>query len=340
MLTFVGDVFLRTAVAIEVPLPGRIVLNLEAPLTDRSVGYPRKINLKAPAENYASVFGSRPTVANLANNHVMDFFEPGLEDTLAALDDLGVPRFGLMRPTGEYLNPAIIDVDGTLCALLGYADKSCTPVFGSDSHSGAVELTLERLRDDIATARARGAQRVVANVHWGEEQVSLPSPRCVELAHAIVEAGVDLVIGHHAHCIQSFEVYEGKHVFYGLGNFIFPGHQSPSYFTDEGVATRTTNSIPAQRNRRSLAVTWAPATEQVSVQPVYFTDVSVVPGSFDVDRFRLVVGPGEDYEQRYRRAYNWGKLQHSFERFRRDPKLPGLRHVRGIGRLMRTPPRT
>src|SRR5690606_30196007 len=93
MLTFLGDVFLKNPVSIEVDLPGGVVFNLEAPLTDAEHGYPRKINLKADPDNLDATFTTTPLAVNLANNHILDFFENGLESTLAALDARGVQHF-------------------------------------------------------------------------------------------------------------------------------------------------------------------------------------------------------------------------------------------------------
>lgn len=340
MLTFTGDVFLKHPAALELPLEGTLVVNLESPLTNRAVGYPGKINLSADPGNFTKTFPERDLVVNLANNHIMDYYEPGLDDTLATLDAHGTRYFGLVRPDGTYLNPLMFENDSVVCALLGYADHSSSPVRATEEHSGTLEPTLELVTSDLKAARDAGAERVVVNVHWGEEQVWLPSPRCIALAHAIIDAGADLVIGHHAHCIQGFEVYRDRHIFYGLGNFYFPAHYSPTYFTAEGVPTKYVDSRPAPRNRRSLVVGWRPSTGEVSLEPAYYRAQSVVPGSFDPQRYRLEGTTAPDYERRFVRAFNWGKLRHSLERFRENPKMPGLRHLRGITQQLRTPPPT
>lgn len=338
MLTFTGDVYLKDPVTIDVPLDGTVVVNLESPLTEHTIGYPGKINLRADAANLPRTFGSREVIANLANNHIMDFFEEGLNDTLATLDRLSTRYFGLVRPAGGSLNPLLLDVDGVSCALLGYADKSSTPVRATETHSGAAEPTLEQIRTDLSNAKAAGADRIAVCIHWGDEQVALPSPRCVALAHAVIDAGADIIIGHHAHCIQAFEVYREKSIFYGLGNFFFPAHRSPSYFTTDGTPTRSTDSRPAPRNRRSLTVTWHPESGDVTIKPAYYTAKKVRAGSFDVQRYRIDDTEHESYRHRYERAYSWGKLRHALERFRESPKMPGPRHLRGISRMLRNRP--
>ena len=77
------------------------------------------------------------------------------------------------------------------------------------------------------TAARRLADVIVVSIHAGIEGITRPSPRQREIAHAAVDAGADLVIGHHPHVVQPVEHYRGKAVFYSLGNFVF--NPSPSY---------------------------------------------------------------------------------------------------------------
>jgi len=336
VLTFVGDVFPKDPVDVRVAFGGRVVANLEAPLTERTEGYPGKINLRADAKNLVATFEPPPVAVSLANNHVMDFKEGGYLDTTEALDALGIMHFGAGDPGNSFHNPAMVEVGGMRVALLGYAHISSTPVFHTDEHSGAARLELAEVTREIEACRSRGAHRVVVMAHWGHEQVALPPPECVVLGRAIIDAGADLVIGHHAHCIQSFERYAGKHVFYGLGNCIFPAHQLPSYFDASGTSTMRADSRPAKRNRRSLAVTWDPRTEDVVITPLLFQDGALVKGSFGVQRHRLTLDTMERYEARYARAYGWGKLQQTIHRFIARPKLPRLHHVKTISKMLRS----
>ena len=338
MLTFVGDVFPKDRFVFDIDLPGAIVLNLEAPLTDHQVGYPAKINLRGKVEHLETAFEPPPVAVNLANNHILDFYEPGLDDTLAELDRLGIAYCGAGSPEDSFRNPAEIVVAGVRVALLGYADESSTPVFHTADHPGAARLDLDRVRRDIQDCRRAGADRVVVMAHWGQEQVTLPSARCIELGRAMVDAGADLIIGHHAHCIQSFEEYRGTYIFYGLGNCVFPAHQSPSYFGADGKPTRSVDSRPALRNRQSLAVTWDPATGSVHAEPLHFDGSVVRRGRFSVNRYRLNLASLTGYEQRYQRAYNRGKLRHTFMRFVTKPKLPRLHHLKALRNLLRSTP--
>lgn len=340
MLTFIGDVFLKDPVELDVSLPGRIVLNLESPLTGPSRPYPRKINLRADPANLTATFPDPPLAVSLANNHALDFYDAGLEATFDALDRAGVRYFGASRPGEGFNNPLIVEVDGVRVALLGYADRSCNPVLATATGTWVAELTIERLEADLEAARLARAERIVVQAHWGHEHVPLPDTQHVVLARRMVDMGVDLVIGHHSHCIQSFETYRGKPIFYGIGNCIFPPHRSPSYFDEAGNPGRAVDSRPAPWNRRSLAVSWEPASRRVSVQPLHFSDGRLTPGRFSPERYRLRIDSLERHDARFRRAYRWGQLRHTLARFVSRPKLPGLNHIRQIGKVLRSAPPT
>ena len=332
VLTFLGDVFPKHPVDVRVDLPGALVPNLEAPLTDHAIGYPGKINLRASSANLAATFTPLPLAVGLANNHIMDFGVEGFTDTVAELRSLGVRYFGAGDATDGFSNPLLVEVAGVTVALLGYAHESSTPVFHTAEHPGAARLELAAVTRDIAASRDRGAQRVVVLAHWGHEQISLPAPECVQLGRSIIDAGADLIIGHHAHCIQSYEMYAGKYIFYGLGNCIFPPHQSPSYFDATGRSTRRADSRPSLRNRRSLAVSWDPITEAVTITPLLYHRDALVAGHFAHRRHLLEFDSVKQYLARYARAYKWGKLQHTIARFVAKPKLPGLHHLRSIAK--------
>lgn len=334
MITFLGDVFLKDPVSVEVQLEGDVVFNLEAPLTDRTVGYPGKINLKGAPGNLAASFPRLPAAVSLANNHVMDFFEGGLEDTLGVLSTAGIGCFGAGDASNGFRNPFVLESSGVRVALLGYADASTSAVFGSESTVGVAKFDLERVLADMADARRAGSDRVVVQLHWGEEQVGLPSPAAIVAARQIVAAGADLIIGHHSHCIQSFEELDGKHVFYGLGNCVFPAHRSPSHFDANGVATAVHDSVSAPWNRTSLAVTWNPVDNSVRIAPLAFVKGRLRSGRFSPLSYRLPERSMEEHALAFERSLRLGKLRYTLARFAQRPKLPGIRHVRGVWRIV------
>lgn len=334
MITFLGDVFLTRPMAVEAELPGSLVCNLEAPLTMRTRGYPGKINLRTDPRHFDATFPQPPIAACLANNHVMDFGAEGLADTIEHLEGRGVRWFGVGTEADGYHNPLRLAYDGFDIAMLGYVCPSATPVFARDGRPGVAPLTLERVRADVVAAKRDGARRVVVHLHWGAEQVHLPAPDDVAKARAITDAGADLVIGHHAHCVQPFETHNGKPIFYGLGNAIFPAHRSPSYFDANGMPQGLKVSRSFSWNRRSLAVTWNPTTNRVTVRALAFDGDTLRFAAGLPRAARLEVGTDATYAARYQRAYRFGKVRHTLAGYAAAPKLPRWHHVLTLRRML------
>ena len=82
--------------------------------------------------------------------------------------------------------------------------------------------------NNINTAKDNGAQLVIVFTHWGQEKETVPDEVQVELGHAAIDAGADLVVGSHPHVIQGYEKYHGRYIVYSLGNFCFGGNAHPS----------------------------------------------------------------------------------------------------------------
>lgn len=145
---------------------------------------------------------------NIANDHAHDYGAEGHVDTLANLDNADIFRFG-----NGYTK--ILEADGIQVGFLG-VDETDLGASG----------TLEALNEDIQALRDEGAQIIIASFHWGEEGATAPDDATVSLAHAAVDAGADLVIGHHAGILQGIEYYQGKYICYSLGSFLYGAETS------------------------------------------------------------------------------------------------------------------
>ncbi len=147
---------------------------------------------------------------SLENNHVLDMGETGLAQTKQALTDAGVTY-------ASEDEPAVFYVKGVKIGSLAYQ------TFG-----GRHDELIEKIPGDIQALRDEGCQIVIVSFHWGAELDYYPNDNQVRLAHATVDAGADLVIGHHSHRINPIELYNGKYICYSLGNFSFAGNNKPS----------------------------------------------------------------------------------------------------------------
>ncbi|MBP3646071.1 MAG: CapA family protein [Clostridia bacterium] len=146
----------------------------------------------------------------LENNHVLDMGEDGLQETKDVLTAAGLTY-------ASEDEPAVFWVKGVKIGSLAYQ------TFGG-RHS---EL-IEKVPGDIQALRDDGCQIVIVSYHWGAELDYYPNDNQVRLGRATVDAGADLVIGHHSHRINPVEYYNGKYICYSLGNFSFAGNNKPS----------------------------------------------------------------------------------------------------------------
>jgi poly-gamma-glutamate synthesis protein (capsule biosynthesis protein) len=332
-LTFLGDVFLPRPFDVRAELDAPFVFNLEHPITSATLGWPGKVNLRAETNHIRATFGLAPAAVCLANNHIMDFGAVGLGDTLRELRQMGVPSFGAGSLHENAGNPALLH-DGQV-AVLGYACPTTAAVLANAEHPGAAPLELSRIERDLTAARAAGARRVVVSLHWGEEEVFLPKPQDVLTARRLIDAGADLVIGHHAHRPQPFERYRGRYIFYGLGNCIMPDLAEPSYFDASGRSTGLFVKPQHWWNRRSLAVDYDAEANAASVRELLFDGrlLRTVPSR--ARRYALSGADTPRYARRYRRAFTVGKLRTKVFTYVKNPRRPEARHLRSIVAIAR-----
>jgi len=208
------------------------IINLECALTTHLQPWTRTwkmFHFRADPEAVRVLQAAHIEACALANNHVLDFEEEGLRDTLRVLDSNGIRHGGAGTNDKEAAAPAIIEIAGkSPCrvALLSFTDNE--PDFAATAkHPGTNYLevsmqqeTLTRIASSIAQGRAQGADLVVFSNHWGANFVERPSPEFRSFAKRVIELGADIYHGHSAHICQGIEIYQGKPILYDTGNFI------------------------------------------------------------------------------------------------------------------------
>jgi poly-gamma-glutamate synthesis protein (capsule biosynthesis protein) len=213
------------------------VVNLECPFTARGEKIPKNFNFRARPELVSALQAGHVGAVSLANNHLMDYGEVGLYDTLAVLDEAGIPHFGAGRSLAEARRPAIVTVGGVRLAFLGYfflGNHNIEPpvVFATETTAGVAghfddEDFMERIVvEDVRLAKTL-ADVVVPFFHWGREGRAELQPYQLRLGHAAIDAGAAAVFGSHPHVLQGMELYQGAPVLYSLGNFVFGGNWNP-----------------------------------------------------------------------------------------------------------------
>ncbi len=196
-------------------------INLEAPLTIRGSEFTGKtFRFRVHPRAAEALKDAGITTVTLANNHSMDYGHQGLVDTLAALQRVGIDAVGAGLNITEARRARFYTMKGTTVALLGYSLTLPQEFWATSSRSGTAPLMEASVREDIRQARQR-AQVVIVAVHWGAEGKTVLREYQPRLARVMVDAGADVVLGHHPHILQGMERYKKGLIFYSLGNFAF-----------------------------------------------------------------------------------------------------------------------
>lgn len=159
-------------------------------------------------------------VLSLANNHMWDYGLPALEDTLSYLAVNDVSAVGAGRTLSEARGPVVRTVGNTRVAYLAYTDILPASAQATEMRAGVNIYDGERMVEDIVKARA-SADVVIVSFHTGTEYETFHNPQQQFIYRSAIDAGADLVVGHHPHVVQDVERYRNKWIVYSLGNFVF-----------------------------------------------------------------------------------------------------------------------
>ncbi len=185
------------------------IVNMEGTLTESTSRNGELYAFKGDPSFVNILTSASVEAANIANNHSHDYGDQGFQDTQDILTDAGITPFG-------YDQTAVVKIKDVRVGLVG--------IYELYDHLER----MQQLKDNLARVKAQGAEIVIVIFHWGNEKDTIPDYNQITLAHAAVDNGADLVVGHHAHVLQGIETYRGKTIAYGLGNFCFGGNSSPS----------------------------------------------------------------------------------------------------------------
>lgn len=213
-----------------------VFANLEEPITSRThsltgIKQGGKYVLKNEVDSIKGLEYAGFNLFSLANNHILDYYEEGLYDTQAILKEHGMAYSGAGKNIDEAKKPAIIEKNGIKVGLLSYTDMAEVTYKGNpplmfiagENKAGvakrptkfdeSMKIEIEELRKEVDI--------LMVSLHWGFEESFEIWDSQVEFAHNLMDNGVDVILGHHAHQFQGIEIYKGKPIFYSLGNFIF-----------------------------------------------------------------------------------------------------------------------
>ena len=186
------------------------IVNFEGTLTTTKSATKNTYSFAAPPEYVQVLTSGSVEAVSLENNHILDHGAAGYEETCQTLEAAGIRYSG-------HLGASTYTTDtGVTIGMLSY-----------QTFNGNYTNIYASIEGDIAALRAQGCQIVIVSYHWGEEKDYIPNERQVPLGRATIDAGADLVLGHHSHRMNPIEVYNGKYICYSLGNFSFAGNIRP-----------------------------------------------------------------------------------------------------------------
>jgi hypothetical protein len=233
------------------------VVNLETAITSRGTPAPKDYTFRAPETAFTALSSAGVDVANLANNHGVDFGPEGLADTLYAAATTPYPLVGVGPDATTAYAPYRTTINGQDIALFGATqvlDANLIDAWtATDTQAGlAYTETSDRLEANVAAVRPE-VDTVVVFLHWGTEGETCPTDRQHELADRLVAAGADIIVGSHAHRLLSAGRQGEALIGYGLGNFVF-------YSPDGSPGAETGVLLVTATGRHVDSYEWVPAT--------------------------------------------------------------------------------
>lgn len=196
--------------------------NLEGPISDKGTKVGSIYSFRATPQAIEGLTFAGFDVLSLANNHAFDYGREALEDTVSRLKEMGIEAVGLGTPL-------IKEIKGVKIAFLAYTNSGL-PSWGI---GWADQNNLEEIKKEIEETK-KATDILIVSLHAGEEYQKTPDQFQTDFSKAAIDAGADLVIGHHPHVVQKSEKYKDKWIFYSLGNFVFD--QSFSGETMKGLS--------------------------------------------------------------------------------------------------------
>lgn len=219
------------------------MVNLESPISLRGEKTPKIFNFRMHPK-YLNIFkDAHINVVSCANNHLYDYGNEALFDTMSHLDAAGIKHVGAGGNLWAARRPVIMQINGMKIGILAYyGDGSWYPA--KEYSPGTAPRRKEFVQEDINKLRIdEKVNFVVVNFHWGQEGSNYPSQSQIDFAHYTIDVGADLIIGHHPHVLQGVEKYKNGIILYSLGNFLFAGNKKTQYDTAVFRLTLMNNQI-------------------------------------------------------------------------------------------------
>lgn len=240
---------------------GLVFANLEVPVkVDELQNEFKKLihySLPGPTEELLKLLNIG--CVSLANNHIYDCKMSGLKATIYLLDKLGIYHTGAgWLP--EHTEPVIIEHDQKKIGFLAYVDPSTNPKTENFPELYINYFTEEQAISDVKQLK-NTVDKIIVSIHWGVDYSHYQTREQVETAHNLIDAGADVIMGHHPHTLQPYEKYKSGYIFYSLGGLTFGDYLKPGKKKLQALFMKTKKGLIAQYDITSNDFTFVATKE-------------------------------------------------------------------------------
>lgn len=228
------------------------LVNLETTFTSSEGKIEKVFNFKADPDKVRTLLEADINQVNLANNHILDFSEQGLLETIAVLDNAGIQHVGAGKNIEAAQQPIIIVKNGISIGIIGYTDNEPTWAATTDE-SGTNYITIgdvTKIQQAVHNIRD-SVDLIIVSIHWGPNMRKKPTKNFQNFALKIIDTGVDIVHGHSAHIFQGIEIYRNKLILYDTGDLVNDYRVTPELRNDHSFLFQVL--VKKQGTRTSLA---------------------------------------------------------------------------------------
>ncbi|MDP3996061.1 MAG: CapA family protein [bacterium] len=197
--------------------------NLEGVISDKGIKVGGIYSFRADPEAIEGLTSAGFNVLSLANNHALDYSREALKDCLVRLDEAGISHVGAGLTEEDAFSPLIKEINGVKIAFLAYANLGSDAWRATEDNPGIAWISqndVDKIKQDIKSAKEK-SDILIVSLHFGEEYQKTPNQAQIDLSRMAIDAGADLLVGHHPHVVQPNEKYQNGWIFYSLGNFVF-----------------------------------------------------------------------------------------------------------------------
>lgn len=199
-----------------------VVGNLETNVSYQTTPQFGKLyTFNAPVESLQILKNNNISLVSLANNHSVDYGTEGLLEEMTLLNNARIGYFGAGSNIYEAFNPKIITIDNTKIAFIGLNGIENWYTNADENSPGTTDITNIELINNSIVFASQNADIIIVVPHWGQEYSLFQNADQINNAYFYINNGADIVIGGHPHVTQGEEEYNGKKIYYSLGNFVF-----------------------------------------------------------------------------------------------------------------------